>query len=87
MQAFAGKRRQNQKQQGQPMEQITGKKERFIKIDEVERQTALSEATIYRKMKNKEFPTSVSIGANSKVWLESEIQDWIAEQVRKHRNQ
>ncbi len=69
------------------MEQITGRKERFIKIDEVERQTALSEATIYRKMKNREFPESVSIGANSKVWLESEVQDWIAEQVRKHRNQ
>ena len=38
-------------------------------------------------MKNKEFPSNISIGANSKVWLESEVQSWIAEQINKHRNQ
>lgn len=62
-------------------------KQRFIRIDEVSRLTALSETSIYRKMKNKEFPSNISIGANSKVWLESEVQSWIAEQINKHRNQ
>ena len=48
----------------------SGKKQRFIKIDEVIAVTTLSETQIYRKMKAGEFPKSISIGANSKVWLE-----------------
>lgn len=63
----------------------TAKKERLIKIDEVCAQTALSEASIYRKMKAGEFPQSISIGTNSKAWLESEVQDWIAAQISKNR--
>ncbi|MDH2997857.1 DNA-binding protein [Pasteurellaceae bacterium LFhippo2] len=61
-------------------------KERFIKIDEVIAVTSLSETTIYRKMKAKEFPESISLGTNSKVWLESEIQQWITDQVNNQRN-
>ncbi|MGX2975832.1 helix-turn-helix transcriptional regulator, partial [Ursidibacter arcticus] len=62
-------------------------KERFIKIDEVSRLTSLSDSTIYRKMNAGDFPQNISIGTNSKVWLESEIQHWIAEQIHKNRNQ
>lgn len=63
----------------------TTQKERFIKIDEVSRLTALSDSTIYRKMNAGDFPQNISIGTNSKVWLESEIQHWIAEQIQKNR--
>ncbi|QIM62904.1 DNA-binding protein [Pasteurellaceae bacterium Orientalotternb1] len=63
----------------------TTPKERFIKIDEVNRLTALSDSTIYRKMNAGDFPQNISIGTNSKVWLESEIQHWIAEQIQKNR--
>lgn len=63
----------------------TTKRERFIKIDEVSRLTSLSDSTIYRKMNAGEFPQNISIGTNSKVWLESEIQDWIAAQIQKNR--
>lgn len=61
-------------------------RQRFIKIDEVSRLTTLSESAIYRKMKAADFPQNISIGANSKVWLESEVQGWIAEQVKQSRN-
>lgn len=62
-------------------------KQRFMKIEEVSAVTTLSETQIYRKMKAGDFPQNISIGANSKVWLESEIQQWMTEQITKNRNQ
>lgn len=62
-------------------------KQRFMKIEEVSAVTTLSDTQIYRKMKAGDFPQNISIGANSKVWLESEIQQWITEQITKNRNQ
>lgn len=61
-------------------------KQRFMKIEEVSAVTTLSETQIYRKMKAGDFPQNISIGANSKVWLESEIQQWMTEQITKNRN-
>lgn len=58
-----------------------------MKIDEVSAITTLSETQIYRKMKAGDFPESISIGANSKVWLESEIQQWMNNKIEQHRNQ
>ena len=66
--------------------ETTTPKERFIKIEEVSRLTSLSDSTIYRKMNAGDFPQNISLGTNSKVWLESEIQHWIAEQIQKNRN-
>lgn len=66
--------------------ETTPKKERFIKLEEVERLTSLSSSTIYRKMKAGDFPKNISIGTNSKVWLESEINHWIAEQIKQNRS-
>lgn len=65
----------------------TTQKQRFMKIDEVSAITTLSETQIYRKMKAGDFPESISIGANSKVWLESEIQQWMNNKIEQHRNQ
>lgn len=65
----------------------TPAKQRFMKIDEVSAVTTLSETQIYHKMKAGDFPQSISIGANSKVWLESEIQQWIQRKIEQHRNQ
>lgn len=62
-------------------------KQRFMKIEEVSAVTTLSETQIYRKMKAGDFPQNISIGANSKVWLESEIQQWMTEQITKNSNQ
>ena len=51
--------------------------QRFIRLDEVMRLTALSETSIYRQMKAGVFPQNISISANAKAWLESEVQQWI----------
>ncbi|MEQ4733793.1 AlpA family phage regulatory protein [Providencia rettgeri] len=45
--------------------------------------TGLPRSTIYFKMKHKEFPSQVQIGSRSVAWLESEIHEWINNNLRK----
>lgn len=42
----------------------------------VEKMSGLSRATIYRLMKSKKFPNSVSIGTGAVRWRQSEIMAW-----------
>ncbi|MFA0412345.1 AlpA family transcriptional regulator [Vibrio renipiscarius] len=51
--------------------------DRFIRLPEVMAKTGLSRSTIYRKMENKEFPLTLSLGARSVAWLESEVINWM----------
>lgn len=60
-------------------------KERFINIDEVEHRTGLKKTAIYEQMKKGLFPENINISLNRVVWLESEIDDWIAEKIRLNR--
>ncbi len=39
--------------------------------------TGLSRATLYIKIKKKEFPHQVSLGTHAVGWIEHEVQDWI----------
>lgn len=66
---------------GQTMETPPQTKHRFVRLAEVIQLTGMSERQIYRKMKAGEFPKSYAIGAKSKVWLESEIQQWISDKI------
>ncbi len=52
--------------------------ETFLRIKDVRAVTKLSEATIYRKMKAKEFPRSYSIMKGVSVWRERDIAAWQA---------
>ena len=54
---------------------------RFIRLKEVVQKVGLSRSTIYIKMQANEFPQSVSLGANSRAWVESEIEDWMNERI------
>ena len=47
----------------------------------VEIRTGLSRSSIYQKMADGHFPKPVSIGARAVGWLESNINDWIADRV------
>ena len=66
---------------------LTKPPQRFIKIEEGSRLTALSESQVYRQMKAGKVPENIAIGVNSKVWLESEVQEWIDAKIQQHRNQ
>jgi len=58
-----------------------GPKERFLRMKEVQRRVSLSRASIYRFQALKQFPHSVSLGANSVAWAESEIDAWIQQRI------
>ena len=54
---------------------------RLLKRTEVEEKTGLSRASIYSYVRAGTFPAPISIGANRVAWLESEIDEWIAEKM------
>lgn len=54
---------------------------RFLSIKEVLQRVPLSKPTIYRKIGQNEFPKPVPFGKRVSRWIESEIDDWIAQRV------
>ena len=50
---------------------------RVIKITKVKELTSLSSATIYRLVKNGEFPKQLKLAERSSGWLLEEINDWL----------
>jgi prophage regulatory protein len=44
--------------------------------------TGLSRSSIYKKMNDGTFPRQISLGLRSVGWLESDIDDWIANRVQ-----
>ena len=55
--------------------------ERLLRLPEVKNLTGLSKSTIYARIAEDSFPRQISLGARTVVWLETDIQNWIAEQV------
>lgn len=53
---------------------------------QVQARTGLSRSAIYAKQRAGEFPGSISLGAKSVGWLQSEIDSWIAARVAASRN-
>ena len=56
-----------------------------IKLKRVIALTSLSSATIYRLIKNGEFPKQLKLAERSSGWLLEEINDWL-ESKSTHRN-
>ena len=50
---------------------------RVIKLKKVKELTSLSSATIYRLVKNGEFPKQLKLAERSSGWLLEEINDWL----------
>ena len=50
---------------------------RVIKLKKVIELTSLSSATIYRLVKNGEFPKQLKLAERSSGWLLEEINDWL----------
>ena len=57
----------------------------IIRRRAVEARTGLSRSTIYQRIKDGTFPPQISLGAKAVGWLQNEIEDWIAERVRRSR--
>jgi len=57
---------------------VGGKPQRLVRLAEVKQRVGLSRASIYKRMSEGKFPKSRSLGARCVVWIESEIDEWIA---------
>lgn len=55
--------------------------QKLLRLPEVKALTGLSKNTIYTRISEGTFPKQISLGPRLVVWVESDIQKWIAEQV------
>lgn len=60
-------------------------KERILRLPEVISKTGLSRSGIYALLEAEAFPKAIKLGARRVGWLESEIEAWIADIVRRSR--
>ena len=54
---------------------------KFLRLPEVKATTGLSKSTIYSRIAEGTFPKQIPLGQRLVVWVESDIQNWISEQV------
>ncbi|BAZ92608.1 phage transcriptional regulator, AlpA [Thiohalobacter thiocyanaticus] len=57
----------------------------ILRLPIVKARTGLSRSTIYLRISEGTFPKPISLGARAVGWLESEIEDWLAQQVKQSR--
>ena len=55
---------------------------RFLRLQEVKEKTGLSRSAIYSKIKEGEFPASVSIGSRTVAWIDSDVEKWLEWRVQ-----
>lgn len=60
---------------------------RFIKLAEVRTLTTLSTSEIYRRIAAGTFPTQITLGPKSVVWLESDVTTWINSRIAESRGE
>ncbi|MDX7989276.1 AlpA family transcriptional regulator, partial [Xenorhabdus sp. 12] len=56
-------------------------KENLIRLPEVQRRTGYSKAWIYKLISDGEFPKQIKLGSRSIAFIESEINNWIAQRI------
>ncbi|EGQ9845639.1 AlpA family transcriptional regulator [Vibrio cholerae] len=58
---------------------------RLIRFREVLAMTGLSRSSMYRFIEENQFPTQVQLGGRAVAWVESEVQEWIAQRITNRR--
>jgi prophage regulatory protein len=54
---------------------------KLLRLPEVKATTGLSKSSIYARIAVGTFPKQIPLGPRLVVWVESDIQNWITEQV------
>ena len=54
---------------------------KLLRLPEVKATTGLSKSSIYARIAEGTFPRQIPLGPRLVVWVESDIQNWISEQV------
>jgi prophage regulatory protein len=56
---------------------------KVLRLPDVQDKTGLRHTTIYKGVQEGTFPRPIPLGAKARGWIESEVDDWIAERVAK----
>ena len=56
---------------------------RFLRVRDVCRMVGFSKTTLYTRLKNGTFPTPITLGPQTVVFVESDIIDWMKNQVER----
>lgn len=54
----------------------------LIRLKRVEEKTGLKKSMVYDLIKSNNFPKAVKIGERAVAWIESEIEQWIADRIK-----
>ena len=54
---------------------------KLLRLPQVKESTGLSKSSIYARIAEGTFPKQIPLGPRLVVWVESDIQNWITEQV------
>ena len=57
----------------------------ILRLPAVKARTGLSRSTIYLRISEGTFPKPVSLGGRAVGWVDSEINDWLNQQIRDTR--
>jgi prophage regulatory protein len=57
----------------------------ILKLPNVTQRTGKSRSSIYLGVSQGTFPKPISLGPRAVGWIESEVEDWISEQISKRR--
>jgi prophage regulatory protein len=60
---------------------------KFLRLQQIKSITGLSKSTIYARIAEGTFPKQIPLGPRLVVWVDSDIQNWIAEQVSAAKQQ
>ena len=67
------------------MEQGMDAPVRVLRLPRVQARTGLSRSSIYMRVANRSFPQPVRLGARAIGWIESEVDQWIRDQISASR--
>jgi len=57
----------------------------ILRLPEVKHRTGLSRSTIYLRISMGTFPAPISLGGRAVGWVESEVNDWLNQQIEASR--
>ncbi len=57
----------------------------ILRLPAVKQRTGLSRSSIYLHIADGSFPAPISLGPRAVGWIESEIDEWIAEKIMKRQ--
>jgi prophage regulatory protein len=70
-----------------PNARMITEQQRFLRVRGVSQKTSLATSTIWKKVREKQFPAPVHLGPQVTCWVESEIDDWMNQKIEASRSQ